>query len=141
MYRLQYVYVFGLVWVFWVYRGLLTILPNERRHYMLSQIFVVLDTSKEFPSPMEPMLIPVFAACHQGSTWALTMSGFGRCFAHDVQHKTCHKCVHQKNLGKIFPTVYHTPVTGSQIRRYDRNEWVILGYACFEVSCCTQWQV
>ena len=80
------------------------------------------------------LLVPVFVACHQGSTWARTMYGFVRCFAHDFQHKTCHKCVHQNKLGKIFPMVYHTPVTSSRIRRHDRNEWVILGYACFEVS-------
>lgn len=136
MYMLQYVYVFGLVWV------VLGLQWFERiSQWMRHLVYGVLDTSMELPSPMEPMLVPVFAACDQGSTWALTMSGFVRCFAHDVQHKTFQKCVHQKKLGKIFPTVYHTPVTSSWIKRYDRNEWVILGYACFEVSCCTQWQV
>lgn len=87
------------------------------------------------------LLVPVFAAYHQGSTGALTMFALVRCFAHDLQYKTCHKYVHQKELGKIFSTVYRTHVTGSQIRRYDRKEWFIFGYACFEVNCCTQGQV
>jgi len=35
---------------------------------MRNLVYSVLDTSKELPSPMEPMLVPVFAACHQVST-------------------------------------------------------------------------
>jgi len=140
MYKLQYVYVFGLVWVVLGLQLFDHPCPMEEA-LSTFQRSIILGTSKELPSPLESMLVPIFAACHQGSTWALTMSDFVRCFSHDVHHKTCHKCVHQKKLGKIFPTVYQTPITVSGIRRYDRNGWVILGYACFEVSCCTQRQV
>ena len=80
--------------------------------WMRHLVYSVLDTSKELPSPIRPMLVPVFPACHQGSKWALTMSSFQRCFAHEFQCKSYPKYVHQKQLEKIFPTVYHTPVTG-----------------------------
>ena len=96
----------------------LIVLAHMVRHF----VYGVLETSKEMSSPIRPMLVPVFAACHQGLKWVLTMSRFQRCFTHELQYKSYPKYVHQNHLTNIFPTVYCTLEIGSWIRRYDRNE-------------------
>ena len=64
--------------------------PNGRRHCLLSQKFVVLVTSQELPSPLEPMLESVSSSLRQRSNLFC-------CISFQVSHLVQSVAFHQEH--------------------------------------------